>query len=79
MWDVLLTIGNAVFIPSLVPALVDSRAYIPRQTSGLAMIGVCIVLVALVGQGLVWSPLIVAVIGLMWAFIFLFRARPLAQ
>lgn len=78
MWDVLLTLGNAVFIPSLVPALVDSRAYIPRSTSGLAVIGVAIVLVALIGQGLVLSPAIVAVVGTMWIFIFLFRSRPLA-
>ncbi|HUF53159.1 MAG TPA: hypothetical protein VMR52_05220 [Dehalococcoidia bacterium] len=76
MWDVLLTIGNAIFIPSLVPALIDRRAFIPRQTSGLAMIGVAIVLVALLGQGLLFSPLIVAVIGLMWGFIFLFRSTP---
>jgi hypothetical protein len=79
MWDVLLTLGNAVFIPSLVPALLDSRAYIPRQTSGLAVIGVSIVLVALVGQGLVLSPAMVAVVGAMWVFIFLFRARPVAE
>jgi hypothetical protein len=79
MWDVLLTLGNAVFIPSLVPALIDSRAYIPRQTSGLAIIGVSIVLVALIGQGLVLSPAMVAVVGAMWVFIFLFRARPVAE
>jgi hypothetical protein len=79
MWDILLTLGNAVFIPSLVPALLDSRAYIPRQTSGLAVIGVSIVLVALVGQGLVLSPAMVAVVGAMWVFIFLFRARPVAE
>lgn len=78
MWDVLLTLGNAVFIPSLVPALVDSRAYIPRSTSGLAIIGVAIVLVALIGQGLVLSPAMVAVVGVMWVIIFLFRAQPLA-
>jgi hypothetical protein len=79
MWDILLTIGNAIFVPSLVPALIDSRAFIPRQTSGLALIGVLIVLVALVGQGLVFSPAIVAVVGAMWAFIFLFRGTPLAE
>ncbi|MEX0683240.1 MAG: hypothetical protein WD904_05995 [Dehalococcoidia bacterium] len=79
MWDVLLTIGNAVFIPSLVPALLDSRSYIPRQTSGLACIGVAIVLVALIGQGLVLSPAMVAVVGAMWLFIFFFRARPAVE
>lgn len=78
MWDVLLTLGNAVFIPSLVPALVDSRAYIPRSTSGLAVIGVTIVLIALIGQGLVLSPAMVAVVGALWVFIFFFRSRPLA-
>jgi hypothetical protein len=79
VWDVLLTIGNAVFVPSLVPAVLDSRSFVPRQTSGLAVIGVSIVLVALIGQGLVLSPIIVAVVGLMWVFIFLFRARPMAE
>ncbi len=76
MWDVLLTIGNAAFIPALVPTVFDRRAYIPRQTSGLAVIGIIIVIIALTGQGLVFSPLIITVAGLMWAFIFLFRAVP---
>ena len=76
MWDVLLTIGNAAFIPALVPAVVDRRAYIPRQTSGLAVIGLAIVIVGLIGQGLVFSPIIATGGGLMWAFIFLFRSAP---
>ena len=76
MWDVLLTIGNAAFIPALVPAVLDKRAFIPRQTSGLAVVGITIVIVALVGQGLVLSPLMAVVGDFMWIFIFLFRARP---
>jgi len=79
MWDVLLTVGNAVFIPALVPAVVDKRSHIPRKTSGLAVIGIAIVIVGLVGQGLVLSPLMAAVGGLMWAFIFVFRARASAS
>jgi len=78
MWDVLLTVGNAFFIPALVPAVVDKRAYIPRKTSGLAVVGISIVIVGLAGQGLVLSPLMAVVGGLMWAFIFLFRAQPWA-
>ena len=74
MWDILLTIGNAVFIPALVPAVMDKRAFVPRKTSGLAVLGIGLVIVGLVGQGLVLSPLMAAVGGLMWAFIFLFRA-----
>lgn len=76
MWDILLTLGNAIFIPSLLPALLDSRAYIPRKTSGMAVVGIIVVLVALVGQGLLFSPLMTAGVGCMWLFIFLFRARP---
>jgi hypothetical protein len=76
VWDILLTLGNAVFIPSLLPALFDSRSYIPRKTSGLAIIGILIVLVALFGQGLFFSPMMTACVGAMWLFIFLFRARP---
>jgi hypothetical protein len=76
MWDVLLTVGNAIFIPALVPAVVDRRAYIPRKTSGLAVLGIAIVIVGLVGEGLVLSPAMAVVGGLMWAFIFVFRARP---
>lgn len=75
MWDLLLTIGNAFFIPALVPAVLDRRAFIPRKTSGLAVVGIAIVIVGLVGQGLVLSPVMAAAGGIMWAFIFLFRAQ----
>lgn len=74
MWDFLLTIGNALFIPALVPAVLDKRAYIPRTTSGLAVVGIIIVIVGLIGEGLVLSPAIAVVGATMWAFIFLFRA-----
>jgi hypothetical protein len=74
MWDFLLTIGNALFIPALVPAILDKRAYIPRTTSGLAFVGIIIVIVGLIGEGLVLSPAIAVVGATMWAFIFLFRA-----
>ncbi|MDO8615466.1 MAG: hypothetical protein Q7T33_06975 [Dehalococcoidia bacterium] len=71
----MLTIGNAFFIPALVPAVLDRRAFIPRKTSGLAVVGIAIVIVGLVGQGLVLSPVMAAAGGIMWAFIFLFRAQ----
>jgi hypothetical protein len=74
MWDFLLTIGNALFIPALVPAILDKRAYIPRTTSGLAVVGIVVVIVGLIGEGLVLSPAIAVVGATMWAFIFLFRA-----
>jgi len=75
MWDVLLTIGNAIFIPALAPAVVDKRTYIPRKTSGLALLGIAIVIVGLLGEGLVLSPAMAAVGGLMQAFIFVFRGK----
>jgi hypothetical protein len=36
------------------------------------------VIVGLVGAGLVFSPIVVAVIGLLWVYIFLYRGQPAA-
>jgi hypothetical protein len=75
MWDAVITVGNIAFIPALVPTLVSKRAYIPRLTSGMAVVGVLIVVLGLVGTGLVVSPVVVAAVGVMWGFIFVFRGE----
>jgi hypothetical protein len=55
MWDILLTIASAIFISSLLPTLFDSRSYVPRQTSGLSVVGLIFVCTGLAGEGLVIS------------------------
>lgn len=75
MWDVLITIGNLAFIPALLPTIVNRRAFIPRITSGMSMVGIATVIVGLVGAGLVISPIVVGAIGILWALIFVYRGR----
>ncbi|HEU4758591.1 MAG TPA: hypothetical protein VFT91_01285 [Dehalococcoidia bacterium] len=76
MWDVLVTLGNLAFIPALMPVILNKEAYVPRLTSGMSLLGVAVVIVGLTGAGLVLSPIVVAVIGMMWVLVFLFRGRP---
>lgn len=78
MWDLLATIGNIIIIPGLLSTVLDKRAYIPRVTSGVSLVGLALVIVGLFGAGLIYSPLILLVIGAMWGYIFLFRHRPQA-
>lgn len=79
MWDALITAGNLVFIPGLLTMALNKRSYIPRVSSGISLIGVTTVIVGLVGAGLVFSPIVVAVIGLLWVYIFFFRGQPAAD
>jgi hypothetical protein len=78
MWDALVTAGNVIIIPAILATALDKRAYIPRMTSGLSLIGIMAVVVGLIGAGLVLSPIVVGVIGFIWLYIFLFRSRPSA-
>jgi hypothetical protein len=79
MWDALITAGNLVFIPGLLAIALNKRSYIPRLSSGISLIGVATVIVGLVGAGLVLSPIVVAAIGVLWAYIFLYRGQPAAD
>jgi len=75
MWDALITVGNLVFIPGLLTIALNKRSYIPRLSSGISLVGVVTVTVGLIGAGLVLSPIVVALIGLLWVYIFLFRGQ----
>ena len=72
-WDALITLGNLIFLPSLLPTLMDGRSYVPRTTSGWTVVGLIFIIVGLVGQGLVISPIVTAAVAAMWAFIYVFR------
>jgi len=76
MWDILITGGNLVIIPALLATALDKRAYIPRMSSGVTLAGVIAVIVGMVGAGLVFSPIVLGVIGLIWLYIFWFRHQP---
>ncbi len=78
MWDILITAGNVIIVPALLGTALDKRAYIPRLTSGVSLVGLTAVIVGLFGAGLVFSPLILIVIELLWVYIFLFRHQPTA-
>ena len=76
MWDILITLGNLVIIPALLNSVLDKRTYIPRLTSGVSLVGIGAIVVGLVGEGRVFSPIVLAIIGLIWLYIFLFRNTP---
>lgn len=75
MWDILISIGNIIFLPSLLPAIIDSRTFVPRSTSGLTVFGLFFIIAGLIGQGLILSPIVTAAVTLLWAFVFLFRGK----
>ncbi len=75
MWDALITLGTATFIPGLMPTLLNSRAYVPRATSAVSVLGLTVVVVGLAGSGLVLSPIISSVMVVLWAFVYLFRGQ----
>jgi len=79
MWDLLITLGTSVFIPALLPTVLDSRTYIPRKTSAASVLGLFVVVVGLFGSGLVFSGFISSAVTGLWIFIFLFRGREPAQ
>jgi hypothetical protein len=75
MWDLLVTLGTLVFIPALLPTVLDSRTYIPRKTSAVSVLGLVVVVVGLSGSGLVLRGIVSSVVTGLWAFIFLFRGK----
>lgn len=75
MWDLLITIGNLIVVPSLVTMVLDKRLYVPRISSGMSLIGLTLVIAGLIGGGFVISSVVLGIIFAMWVFIFLFRGR----
>ena len=74
-WDVLLTFGTILFIPALMPTLLSREAYVPRLTSAVSVVALTVIIVALIGTGLVLSPIVSTVIAVIWVFIFVFRGK----
>ena len=79
MWDVVIATGNVILLPSLLPTLLDSRSYVPRITSGFAVVGLSFIVAGLTGEGFVISPFLTSAAVVLWAFIFLFRGKPLSD
>ena len=76
MWDALITAGNLIIVPAMLKTVLDKQTYIPRLSSSLSLIGIAAVMVGLIGAGLYLSAAVIAVIGLMWLYLYLFRSRP---
>ena len=79
MWDIVIAIGNVILLPSLLPTLLDSRSYVPRITSGFAVVGLSFIVAGLTGEGFLISPVLTSVAIVLWAFVFLFRGKPLSD
>lgn len=75
MWDVLITLGNLVIIPSLVPTLIHKSSYVPRATSGATVFGLSVVFAGVVGAELYLSAVALGAIWTLWAAIFIFRGN----
>jgi hypothetical protein len=74
-WDVLLTFGTILFIPGLMPTLLNREAYVPRLTSAVSVVGLSVIIVALIGTGFVLGPIVSTVTAVIWVFIFVFRGK----
>ena len=74
-WDLLITAGSIIFIPSLLPTLFNKNAYIPKLTSVPTTIGLLIIVAGFIGLGLVTSPIITIITAILWGFIVLFRGN----
>ncbi len=79
MWDVVIAIGNLILLPSLLPTLLDSRSYVPRITSGFAVVGLSFIVAGLIGEGFVISPILTSAAVILWAFIYFFRGKPVSD
>lgn len=79
MWDALITIGNLIVIPGLFSTVLNKQAFVPRVTSGTSVIGLSLVIAGLFGAGLMLSPIVLLIMNAMWAYIFLYRHRPVAS
>ena len=79
MWDITIAIGNIILLPSLLPTLLDSRSYVPRITSGFAVVGLSFIVAGLTGEGFLISPVLTSAAVVLWAFIFLFRGKPISD
>ncbi|RLC54903.1 MAG: hypothetical protein DRI30_08415 [Chloroflexi bacterium] len=75
MWDIVIAIGNVILLPSLLPTLLDNRSYVPRITSGFAVVGLSFIVAGLIGEGFVISPVLTSSAIVLWAFIYLFRGK----
>jgi len=74
-WDVLLTLGTLIFIPGLMPTLLNKEAYVPRTTSAVSVIGLTAIIVGLIGSGLVLSPIVSSMTAVIWVLIFVYRGK----
>lgn len=75
MWDLLITVGNLIVIPSLITMVLDKKLYVPRISSGMSLVGLSLVIAGLVGGGFYMSASVLSVIAALWVFIFFFRAQ----
>jgi hypothetical protein len=79
MWDLLITVGNLIVIPSLITMVLDKKLYVPRISSGMSLVGLALVIAGLIGGGFYMSASVLSVITALWVFIFLFRANPVGH
>ena len=75
MWDVLITLGNLIIVPSLIPTVLHKSAYVPRATSGLTVIGLSVVFAGVLGAELYLSAVALVGIWTLWVFIFVLRGN----
>ncbi len=77
MWDLLITLGNLMFLPSLIPTIINKHAYVPRLTSAIGFVATGVIVAGLIGEGLVASPIVLSIIGFMWLLTLVLRGEKL--
>lgn len=75
MWDYLAAAGTLILLPALIPTLLNSKAYVPRLTSGLTALGIAMIAVGLFFANLPLTALVDVGSTACWIGVFVFRGR----
>lgn len=70
MWqDLVFSIGNVVFLITLLPVIFNEQAYVPRLTSVPIAVMLALYVVAFASLSLTWAAVFAALTVVAWGFI----------
>ncbi len=75
MWDYVLLVSTLALTPGILPVIFHKDAYVPRLSSGMFVVGIAGIALALFMSGLYLGAGANAMSTLEWAFVFTFRGR----
>lgn len=74
-WDIFLAVSQAILVPPVLVALASSHTYIPRWSSGVLVVGLVGVAVALFGLGAVFGGTVTGLEVALWGLVFWIRGK----